>query len=162
MCKIELKISYDCCPGRLLKRGGEYNLYLLTPGVLIEKHYIRVAILCYKTYYLSRGVSSESVFRPFWNSCFGVCCCFLKECQRLEYISGWQPAILPLAQICEALCGDQHNMHCLANKDGQPATESKQALFVRGNLPTCRYQANKEDFPALSSCVELFPIQQVI
>ena len=87
---------------------------------------------------------------------------FLKECQRLEYISGWQPAILPLAQICEALCGDQHNMHCLANKDGQPATESKQALFVRGNLPTCRYQANKEDFPALSSCVELFPIQQVI
>ena len=64
MCKIELKISYDCCPGRLLK-GGEYNLYLLTPGVLIEKHYIRVAILCYKTYYLSRGVSSESVFLPF-------------------------------------------------------------------------------------------------
>ena len=38
---------------------------LLTPGVLIEKHYIRVAVLCCKTYYLSRGVSSESVFLPF-------------------------------------------------------------------------------------------------
>ena len=37
-------------------------LYLLTPGVLIEKHYIRVAVLCHKTYYLSRAVSSESVF----------------------------------------------------------------------------------------------------
>ena len=53
------------------ERGGEP--YLLTPGVLIEKHYIRVAVLCYKTYYLSRGVSSESVFCRFRNSCFGVC-----------------------------------------------------------------------------------------
>ena len=46
-------------------RGGRGHPYLLTPGVLIEKHYIRVAVLCYKTYYLGRGVSSESVFLPF-------------------------------------------------------------------------------------------------
>ena len=51
---------------RAPEAGGGGCPYLLTPGVLIEKHYIRVAILCYKTYYLSsRGVSSESVFLPF-------------------------------------------------------------------------------------------------
>ena len=50
---------------RASEEWGGTCLYLLTPGVLIEKHYIRVAVLCYKTYYLSRGVSSESVFLPF-------------------------------------------------------------------------------------------------
>ena len=38
-----------------------------------------------------------------------------------------------------------------ANKDGQLAGKSKQALFVRGNL--WRYEANMEDFPALNPCI---------
>ena len=38
-----------------------------------------------------------------------------------------------------------------ANKDGQLAGKSKQALFVRENL--WRYEANMEDFPALNPCI---------